>query len=424
MSRNLTLFMVIVLLMITGITITAWMRTDHKQKDVKPLIKNITIGVIPGNEASFSSYHFISTIAQDDINSYCNTKGLHYRFNFNLSPPVLTPEILTQTKDYRTAGVNMILGYPWSSHLCSGARAYGYNKTMVLLTPSASSSVYALRNTTMYHLCVLEFEPIETTLKAMWDRGVRAYILLCSYESSENLVSMIRGKTGTPHFDYNITMPYSIRSPLDKFMKEADEAVREMITKYGVEHTAVLWFRVDPMVYDKSPSEDPFLISVASQPNLSSVIWYTYEEGLRIQAIPKSNVGSTASKLKLFTVEQTPLINPTYNRINELWRDTMKLSTDMGYYIAVAYDGFWVLSLSAIEANSTDPLNIFKVFPSVAANYTGASGRCTMGDYSSRLGADYNISAYFEVDDRIQSLQCGSYDWEKDVFTWNMNLIN
>jgi hypothetical protein len=46
-----------------------------------------------------------------------------------------------------------------------------------------------------------------------------------------------------------------------------------------------------------------------------------------------------------------------------------------------------------------------------------------MGDYSSRLGADYDISAYFEVEGRTLSLRCGSYDWEEDEFTWDESLI-
>jgi hypothetical protein len=380
--------------------------------------------VIPGYETSFLSYRFVSGLAQDDINSYCQVRELPFRFRFNLSAPIsVIPDILAQTKVFHAADVDMILGYPWSSHLCSGARAYGYNKTMVLLTPSASSSIYALRNTTMYHLCVLDFEPIETTLKAMWDRGVRAYILFYgSYGSSENLASMIRIKTGTPHFDYNTTMSYSVDAPLDGFMERADGAVSEMIAKYGVEHTAVLWFRVNPMVYAQSPAEDPFLISVASRPSLSSVIWYTYEDEPRKPTL-MGGAGVVASKLRLFTVEQAPLHNPTYDRVNGLWKNSTKLSTDMGYSNAVAYDGFWVLALSAIEANSTDPHEIFKVFPGVAASHVGASGRCTMGDYSSRLGADYDICAYYEVEDRTLSLRCGSYDWEEDVFTWDESLI-
>jgi hypothetical protein len=414
-----------VLVVVAGIAITVWTRVDQKQGDVKPFVKNITIGVIPGYETSFLSYRFVSGLAKDDINSYCQVRELSFRFRFNLSAPIsVIPDILAQTKAFRAADVDMILGYPWSSHLCSGARAYGYNKTMVLLTPSASSSIYALRNTTMYHLCVLDFEPIETTLKAMWDRGVRAYILFYgSYGSSENLASMIRIKTGTPHFDYNTTMSYSVDAPLDGFMERADGAVSEMIAKYGVEHTAVLWFRVNPMVYAQSPAEDPFLISVASRPSLSSVKWYTYEDEPRKPTL-MGGAGVVASKLRLFTVEQAPLHNPTYDRVNGLWKNSTKLSTDMGYSNAVAYDGFWVLALSAIEANSTDPHDIFKVFPGVAAGYVGASGRCTIGDYSSRLGANYDISAYYEVEGRTLSLRCGSYDWEEDVFTWDESLID
>ncbi len=424
MNRNHLL--VVLLIVLTVIAAAGWLRSPpviEQEETPKPTIMNVSIGVIPGFDDSYDRYRFLANLAQGDINTYCADKNLPYRFSFNLSAPVTqTPQVLTYTKQFHEAGVNIVLGYEWSSHLCSGARVYGYNKTMVLMTPSATSSVYALRNNTMYHLCVLDFEPIETTLKAMSDRGVKAYLLLypSDYGGMEYLASMISSKTGTPKFEENTTLTYSVEAPLDDVLDRGDKIIGDMIAKYGKEQTAVFWFKVPPQVYNVGAGEDPFLLAASSRSSLSSVTWYSYEDTPSPSTIENPSA-DIAAKLRLISVQQAPPVGLTYERVKSIWKNSTGF--DLGYYTAVAYDGFWVLSLSVIEANSTKPMDIMRVLPSVAASYVGASGRCTLGDYGARMGADYDIRAYFEVEGRAVSLRCGSYDWENDSFTWDNILI-
>jgi hypothetical protein len=187
----------------------------------------------------------------------------------------MAQQALTYTKAFRAAGVDMIIGYAWSSHLCSGARAYGYNKTMVLMTPSARSSIYSLRNDTLYHLCVLEVDPIETTLKAMKDSGVKAYLLIYNpeYGSSESLVSFMLYTVKSPKFEENRTMTYSDDILIDRFIGQADSALEEMIKIHGRNSTAVLWFSFPYLL-----GGERFLAEAANTTSLSSVNWYLYDD--------------------------------------------------------------------------------------------------------------------------------------------------
>jgi len=129
------------------------------------------------------------------------------------------------------------------------------------------------------------------------------------------------------------------------------------------------------------------------------------------------------SKLRLISLEMTLKPNPTYERLNRVWVNSTSSPSPLGYLDANIYDGLWVLSLSAIRANSTKPLEIMKVLPSVASDYIGATGRCTLDDTGARAGADYDIYAYFEVEGRTRSLLCGGYRWEEGRFTWDNDLL-
>ena len=80
--------------------------------------------------------------------------------------------------------------------------------------------------------------------------------------------------------------------------------------------------------------------------------------------------------------------------------------------------------MSAIRTNSTEPLDIWRVLPSVASEYVGATGRCTLNEFGARVGADYRVYAYFMVDGKVKSLPCGSYSWESDRFTWDESLLS
>jgi ABC-type branched-subunit amino acid transport system substrate-binding protein len=405
-------------------------------KETTPAIRNFTIGVIPGNQQSLPNYSFQTRLAQEDINRYCEEKRLNIRFNFTLSEPVEeSSQALKYTKELRAAGVEMILGYAWSSHLCSGARAYGYNNTMVLMTPSASSRVYSLaKPDTLYHLCVLDTEPIETTLMAMRDRGVKAFLLMYNAQSgnAESYASWVNGMKFLG-FSHNQTLIYSEDTPMDPFMERAESTVAEMVKTYGPDQTAILWLDYAPLAGEAEPNGDDFLDKAVSYPNLSSVTWYSWEESVKQEAYASLG-NSTAAKLRLISPVWDPKTNPTYERINALFLESEEAKVtdvygntfwrdELGQANCNIYDGLWVLSLSAIQANSTAPLAIKEVLPGVASNYVGATGRCTLDETGARKGADYVFYAYFEVEGRVLSLPCGSYDWEKNTFTWNDKLL-
>jgi ABC-type branched-subunit amino acid transport system substrate-binding protein len=105
------------------------------------------------------------------------------------------------------------------------------------------------------------------------------------------------------------------------------------------------------------------------------------------------------------------------DRLNQAWVNATGFPGPIGY-TANIYDGLWILSLSAIEAESTEPLEIMKILPDVASKYVGATGRCTLDETGARAGADYGVYMYLDVDGVVQSKECGRYNWEEAGFTW------
>ncbi|MCX6655726.1 MAG: hypothetical protein NTY03_11515, partial [Candidatus Bathyarchaeota archaeon] len=225
----------------------------------------------------------------------------------------------------------------------------------------------------------------------------------------------------SPKFEENQTMTIGSDVPIDSFIDRADNALEEMIGVYGNSSTAILWLSFPYVGGLGGPSKERFLAEAANTTSLSSVNWYIYDD--------TSSRGTynwmpeVPSKLRLISLEMALKPNPTYERLNRIWVNSTNSPSPLGYYDANIYDGLWVLSLSAIRANSTKPLDIMKVLPSVASDYVGATGRCMLDDTGARAGADYDIYAYFEVEGRTRSLLCGGYYWEEGRFIWDNGLL-
>jgi hypothetical protein len=404
----------------------------------KPKIRNVTIGVIPGYSYSLPYYTFLTRLAEEDINKYCVEKGLDYQFRFNISDPVeQAPQALTYKKNFLSSGVKVILGFEWNSHFCSGARVYGYNKTMVLMSPSANYSGYSFANDTLYRLCTTDFKPLEITLRAMSDRGVKAIVAFSVYGDVEyNYHGAIEKQLlqlGIQHYATVTGTSLAQDSKIldmKRLLDKADTTVSEAIQKYGVNSTAVLFLPGDQPPDFSNPIEnstqlEPSIREVveaaAERSSLSSVTWYGLQPLVNQYAYTEMPYGA-AAKLKMIGSIESFSPTPTYERVNDLWlasKEAQSHPNNLNTYEANIYDGLWVLSLSVIEANSTTPLTLMKVIPGVASGYVGATGRCTLDDNGDRLGADFDFYYYANVDGVTKSVRLGSYGWEANQFTWS-----
>lgn len=217
---------------------------------------------------------------------------------------------------------------------------------------------------------------------------------------------------------------------VERLLNKVDAEVAEAISLYGVNATAVLFLPadIDPLFHN--PTEDPKMIGASIQEvveaaalreNPPLVTWYGLETLTGSPAYLQMPDG-TAAKIKLIGSVETFTSTPTYERVNALWLASFEApptGASLNTVTANIYDGLWILSLSVIEANSTEPLKLMKVIPSVASNYVGATGRCTLNTNGDRLGADFDFYEYTLVEGVVKSVQLGSYSWEANQFTWN-----
>ena len=101
MNRAQTLTITATVMILVGAA--AWLNmppsTLDEEDSSRPIIRNITIGVIPDPEEALPTYRFLSSLAQEDINKYCYENKLGVRFRFNLSNPVMeAPPALQYSK--------------------------------------------------------------------------------------------------------------------------------------------------------------------------------------------------------------------------------------------------------------------------------------------------------------------------------------
>jgi hypothetical protein len=150
-------------------------------------------------------------------------------------------------------------------------------------------------------------------------------------------------------------------------------------------------------------------------PVLINVTWFTPEPSSWHGIL--NHAGEAAAQLKLLHPSLTFKKTAAYDRVDEAYRGEFNLT--LGYQGAGTYDACWLMALSVIEANTTNPTTIRDVLPVIASNYTGTSGPCAIESSYYRAVADYDLYGFFRIGKETQLLKCGSYDDATDSITWD-----
>jgi ABC-type branched-subunit amino acid transport system substrate-binding protein len=75
------------------------------------------------------------------------------------------------------------------------------------------------------------------------------------------------------------------------------------------------------------------------------------------------------------------------------------------------YDGCWLLALSVIKADSTDPRKVEAALPQVAAEYNGLNGNYALNEKGDKISYSIDIYKVYETEPgKYAHLKCGSYN--------------
>lgn len=349
-------------------------------------VQEINIGVLADYETSIPRYSLISAYAEEKINEYCNASGLLYVFHFIVDDAQgQTAGALERVQSWKTEGVNLVAGPPWSSMFCP-TRQFADQNEMIVMSHESTSPVLSMDDHG-YRLTIHDWKEVQLIQILFEESHVEAVVCLSRSDSWGDgiLVELSEKWDGEL-----VTMSY--RGEVTSFLGElqwVEETVSSLIDRHGEGHVAVLALSFTEMATILNQSR--------AFPALQRVPWYG--PGFVNDDWP-AEIGIIAASLNLTSFAPLMPESTALEELNSFYRDTF--GEDIGYYEANLYDVCWILSLSVLEAGSDNASAMRSVIPDVAAVYPGVTGNCTLDQYGDRDVALFGIYRYEVVDGELR----------------------
>ncbi|MDP2899493.1 MAG: ABC transporter substrate-binding protein [Candidatus Bathyarchaeota archaeon] len=386
----------------------------------------INIGVFSSTTANHPIYKFLAEQAQRDFNDYCNRTGRNAVLNVTLGDAKGQP---VNAKNFTVmcnkTGIRLVVGFGWSSFFCSSAYTFANQSGMVLLTPSATSPTYHMKDH-VFRLCVDDSEQARILTRLLIDRGVQSLVIIARQDSwSDMQIKFViepmftaSGGSIQARIDYPLTESPEATAAIDSRLAEAEKALIEANDAHPGGGVAVLLLGFD---------ESAYVLKAASKyPTLMEAPWFG-EDGTANNKEILAKAPEAASSVHLIS---TKLRNPETElaqKLNALWLSTTSVTAGgagiLDYTNTNIYDCVMLGALSLLEANGTSFQAIREAIPKVAATYEGATGPVVLDETGDRTGIDFDLWGYFTVNGVCESKICGRYNATNQTFTWDEALV-
>jgi ABC-type branched-subunit amino acid transport system substrate-binding protein len=392
------------------------------------LYKEFVVGAIIPFTGSLSSIGKSVKVAlekaEHDVNKYFETMNSSSRFNLVMANSKTSPEdSLEALKQLYSAGAKIIVG-PATSTAVSAVKDYADTNDIILISYSSTSPLLSIEGDNLFRLVPDDINQGKVIAERMIDDGIKVVVPMWRgdiygnelYKATKYHFEKLGGKmveegiNYKPHTGKFATSLHRINFIMwNKDLEKLDSIVADAIKKYGNKSVGVFIISYDEIT--------PILIQSPMYRSLGDIRWYGSDSIAQNHHITK-NIDSA-----LFAIK-TNFSNPLYSletkspKIHELIEVLEKELHDGGEsitYPAIAYDSFWISSLS-LEKNSTtssylDSKNIKKSFKDIVIETAesfdnGISGKIQLNDAGDRIGENYD---FWSVTKHSQNNQ---YTWK------------
>ena len=375
--------------------------------------KEFVVGAIIPLTGSYSSIGKPVKVAlekaEQDVNKYSEKMNSSSRFNLVMANSKSSPEdSLEAIKQLHSIGAKIIVG-PATSTAVLGAKEYADTNDIILISYSSTSPLLSIPGDNLLRLVPDDINQAKVIAQRMIDDGIKVVVPIWRgdiygnelYKSTKNQFEKLGGKMEEginykPHTGKFATSLHRINFIMwNKDLERLDSIVSEAIKKYGNKSVGVFIISYDEIT--------PILIQSSMYSSLGNIRWYGSDSIAQNHHITK-NIDSA-----LFAIK-TNFSNPLYSidtkspKIHELSEILEKELHDGGSitYPAIAYDSFWISSLS-LDTNSTNSSylvdhknrskNSFKdiVVKTAESFDKGISGKIQLNDAGDRIGEDYDF---------------------------------
>jgi branched-chain amino acid transport system substrate-binding protein len=375
--------------------------------------KEFVVGAIIPLTGSYSSIGKPVKVAlekaEQDVNEYSEKMNSSSRFNLVMANSKSSPEdSLEAIKQLHSIGAKIIVG-PATSTAVLGAKEYADTNDIILISYSSTSPLLSIPGDNLLRLVPDDINQAKVIAQRMIDDGIKVVVPIWRgdiygnelYKSTKYQFEKLGGKMEEginykPHTGKFATSLHRINFIMwNKDLERLDSIVSEAIKKYGNKSVGVFIISYDEIT--------PILIQSSMYSSLGNIRWYGSDSIAQNHHITK-NIDSA-----LFAIK-TNFSNPLYSidtkspKIHELSEILEKELHDGGSitYPAIAYDSFWISSLS-LDTNSTNSSylvdhknrskNSFKdiVVKTAESFDKGISGKIQLNDAGDRIGEDYDF---------------------------------
>ena len=359
----------------------------------------VSIGVISPSDELASKYEYLTGLAQEKINSYCNQSGINMRFVFNNSNAESDSQKAYEiVKKYNTEKINLIVGLGWNSQL-NTSYEYLIENDMVIISPSSTSPAFSI-NDSCFRLLPDDKREAIALADAITNYGIDTVIILqrnCNWGNNFSEAFYweykIKGGEIMDRISYASDNSHDINSAIER----ANSLAQNAIEYKGADKVGVLLIALE---------EASDILLSAENSSLMNITWFCTETNTLDKEI-QENAGQIASKVGLIGPFNTHIYNEDFREINRLFFE--EFGEPLDFCLANVYDGCWLLALSVIETESTDPLDVSHAFGAVAYNHYGITGPLDVNSQGDRSWIRYYFYGYYEIDENVIFLRAGGY---------------
>ena len=357
-------------------------------------------------------YTTITQLLQQDIDNYCNQNSIDWQFIFTLYDSKDDPDERVNWMNQN--GYHYVIGLRSTSECDQWTYYQKENGITDMLLISTGSTVATFNGKYEGHeLLFRTHTPDDVTMR-----------VYANYAHSLGITDIISIKS-TMHENYdavyfeeeftklggnihNITV--DIRTVNWNYViKEASEKLDTVNGNVGVLFTIL-----------QDPEVDIFTI-MEDYPNLMDVEWFMPNNVYLISdnedTLSKHSID--IDKIGLYGIRAVFENNTNYRLLDQRYMNATKenmLSSGRGleYSAGLAYDSAWLLVLSVIEANSSDPISVAEEMLMGSEEFTGVTGPLSFNTVGDRETSHYIITKLGLIDDMLEQLKIGVYDCNSD----------
>ena len=339
-------------------------------------------GIFDKNWAEGDESSRITEIAVDDFNAYLENIGADWEFSVSIEDAQSQSAIaLEKIQAFKGAGVDLLVGVAFSSHI-SLAASYIDDNDMLVLSHASQAANLAIDDS-VFRLVPNDGNQAPAVVEMLEDAGI------------EVLVTVVRGDTWgdglvagvEEHFTGTIEPGFRYNPDISEFSVEVsllDDAISKLIEEHGADKVGVFYVGTDEFL--------PMIQSMKYYTNVHDVRWFsTNTQSIKTYFFEDPDAIEFAQATQFTATRSIPTDgNNVKDHIDAQYME-MYNSTVTSTYGYAAYDSIWLLGIAILQTQSTDTNTLTAAIPHVASHMLGASGDLTLTEYGDLATANFEV---------------------------------